>query len=351
MTSERLPDRMAALEIAAYGGPLRLVEKPLPRPGPGQVVVRIAASPVNPSDLMFVRGVYGTRKPLPAVPGFEGSGTVVAAGPGLLPRLWLGRRVSVGADMGDGAWAEYILAPAARCLPLIKSVSLEQGAMQLVNPWTAWVLMDQARRGGHRAIAHAPAASALGQMMARLERRFGLTIVHIVRREAQAELLRGLGAQHILNSSDPDFGAQLRERMRRLGVRLAYDAVAGEMTGHLLDALPRHGRVVVYGAITVEPSSLNAGNFIFRDQRVEGFWLASWVAKRNPLQLLRLSLSVQRLLGGELQSTVQARVTLAQAPAAIEQYAANMTRGKVLIVPQARLNAAGSAAPSPTPDT
>jgi NADPH:quinone reductase-like Zn-dependent oxidoreductase len=324
---------MSALELSVYGAPLRLVEKPVRRPGPGQVVVRIAASPVNPSDLMFLRGLYGTRKPLPVVPGFEGSGTVVAAGPGLFPRLLLGRRVSVAADAGDGTWAEYMLSPAARCLPLIKSVSLEQGAMQMVNPWTAWVLLDLARRGGHRAIAHAPAASALGQMMARLQRRFGLTILHIVRREDQSELLRGLGAEHILNSSDPDFDVQLRERAHRLGVRLAYDAVAGEMTGRLLEALPRHGRVVVYGAIAAEPSRLNPGNLIFRDQRVEGFWLAGWAAHRNPLQLLRLSLLVQPLLGSDLQTTVQARVPLAQAPAAIEQYAANMTQGKVLIVP------------------
>lgn len=324
---------MSALELPAYDAPLRLVEKPVRRPGPGQVVVRIAASPVNPSDLTFLRGLYGTRKPLPVVPGIEASGTVVAAGPGLYPRLLLGRRVSVIAGDGDGPWAEYMLSPAMRCLPLIKSVTLEQGAMQTVNPWTAWILLDQARRGGHRAIAHAPAASALGQMMARLQRRFGLTILHIVRRESQSELLRGLGAEHILNSTDPDFDVQLRERAHRLGVRLAYDAVAGDMTGRLLDALPRHGRVVVYGSIAIEPSRLNPGNLIFRDQRVEGFWLTSWAARRNPLQLLRLSLSVQPLLASDLQTTIAARVPLVEAPAAIERYAANMTKGKVLIVP------------------
>ncbi len=161
-----IPKTMKALQIKAYDGRLDLVNVPVPQPGPGQVLVQIAAAPVNPSDLKFIEGLYGVRKPLPVVAGFEGSGTAVAAGPGLMGRFLMGKRVSCMATAtGGGSWAEFMVADARRCIPLKKHISLEQGAMMVVNPWTAWALLDTARRGGHRAAIHGAAASALGRML------------------------------------------------------------------------------------------------------------------------------------------------------------------------------------------
>src|SRR4051812_14523408 len=110
MTTSALPETMRALCLTAYDGrpeSLQMTEMPVPKPAAGQVLVRVAAAPINPSDLMFVRGLYGVKKPLPAVPGFEGSGTVVAAG-SLAGRLLVGRRVGcVPNPATDGTWAEY----------------------------------------------------------------------------------------------------------------------------------------------------------------------------------------------------------------------------------------------------
>src|SRR5262245_20297870 len=95
-----IPDSMRAVQLRAYDGKpenIAVVEMPVPRPGSGEVLVRVFASPINPSDLMFTRGLYGFKKPLPAVPGFEGSGTVVEAGTGLMPRFLKGRRVAADA--------------------------------------------------------------------------------------------------------------------------------------------------------------------------------------------------------------------------------------------------------------
>jgi len=332
--ARRLPAVMRALELEAYDGPLRLVEKPVPRPGPGEVLIRMAAAPINPSDLAFLRGVYGVSKPLPAVPGFEGSGRVVGAGPGWLPRLWSGRRVAcVASPEGDGTWAEYTVTRATSCLPLLKSVSLEQGAMALVNPMTAWALLDIARRGRHKAIANTAAASALGRMMLRLGMRFDLPMVHIVRRQAQVALLRSLGAAHVLNSSDPDFDAQLRETFHRLGVTLAFDAVAGDMSGRLLAAMPRGGRVMVYGGLSESACLAHPGQLIFEHKGIDGFWLSGWLSKLGVVGLLKTALSVQRLLPSDLQTPVQARVSLEEGPAGLETYRRQMTQGKVLIVP------------------
>jgi NADPH:quinone reductase len=131
-----IPDSMRAVQLRAYDGrpeSIAVVEMPVPRPGPGEVLVRVFASPINPSDLMFIRGLYGFKKPLPSVSGFEGSGTVVEAGAGMMPRFLKGRRVAcTAADPGvtGGLWAEYVVTSAQFCIPLRKDVDLEQGAVR-----------------------------------------------------------------------------------------------------------------------------------------------------------------------------------------------------------------------------
>ncbi len=174
------------------------------RPASGEVLIRVAASPINPSDLRFLSGSpAGSTGPV--VPGLEGSGTVVSAGAGLIPRLLAGRRVAFASAQGV-AWAEYAVAPATRCIPLKEHVSLEQGATLIVNPLTALAFFDIARRGGHTAIVNTAAASALGRMVIRLGRRAGVKVINIVRRREQVELLRELGADVVLDNSDAAFG-------------------------------------------------------------------------------------------------------------------------------------------------
>lgn len=332
-STKKLPTVMRALELQAYDGKPRLVENAVPRPGPGEVLIRMAATPVNPSDVMFLRGLYGIKKPLPVGPGIEGSGTVMEAGSGLFPRLLLGRRVGcVGSTNQDGTWAEYMVTKAVLCVPLLKSVSLEQGAMMFVNPWTAWALLDIAHRGRHQAIAHTAAASALGRMMLRLGQRFKCPIFHIVRRQAQVDLLRGLGAEYVLNSSDPDFDARQRDLCHQLGVTLAFDAVAGEMTGRVLAAMPRGGRVIVYGALSEAMCTVHSGQLIFKQKGIDGFWLTDWISRLNIVARWRTAFSIQKLLATDLQTEVHPRLSLQEAVAGIETYTQEMTKGKSLIV-------------------
>jgi len=338
--SQTLPATMRAVELRSFERTPESVvmsEKPVPRPGKGQVLVKIAAAPINPSDLAFLRGLYGVKKSLPVIPGLEGSGVVVAAGGGLLPRWLLGRRVACAAPpSGDGTWAEYMVTSAALCFPLHKEVGLEQGAMSFVNPLTAWALVDLARRGGHQAVAQTAAASALGRMILRLAPRFGIEIVHIVRRDEQAELLRSLGAQHVLNSNSPEFDSELQGLCVRLNVRLAFDAVAGEMTNRLVRAMALGGRVVIYGALDKAPCQVDPGMMIFAGKGVEGFWLKDWLRKKSLVAQFLAMRNVQKLLGSDLKTEVQARVPLEEVAKALEQYITQMTRGKVLLVPRPR---------------
>ncbi len=328
-----IPSTMQALELRDYAiSPcLQLVEKPVPRPRPGQVLVRIAAAPINPSDLMFLRGEYGVKKALPIVPGFEGSGVVVKSGGGLIANALLGRRVACGApDDGDGTWADYLVTSAMRCMPLLPSISNEQGATMLVNPLTACALVDIARRGKHRSIVQTAAASTLGRMILNLARRHGIQVIHIVWRAEQIELLRSLGAQHILDSGDPDFDEGLRDLCHRLRITIGFDAVTGEMTGRLLRAMPNGSRVIIHGALAQRDIEIDPKQLIFENKRVEGFWAAAWYSTQNLFYLLHAGWSVQRI---GFDTEIRARIRLEQVAPAIDKYVTGMTEGKFLVVP------------------
>ncbi len=330
---------MRAVQLRAYDGKaesIAVAELPMPRPGPGQVLVRVAASPINPSDLMFIRGLYGFKKPLPAVPGFEGSGTVVEAGGGILARFLKGRRVACHAadpNIPGGMWAEYVVTSARSCVPLSRRVEMEQGATMLVNPLTAWALMDEARSGRHKAVVQTAAASALGRMVVRLGQKFSIPVVNVVRRPAQVDVLREMGAEHVLNSGDPGFDASLRDLCHRLGATMGFDAVAGEMSARVLRAQPPGSRLLVYGALSLGASQADPGSLIFEGKRLEGFWVSAWLRRRSLLGQLRITSRVQELLAQELKTELRARLPLEEVAHALEQYACNMTGGKVLLVP------------------
>lgn len=334
-----IPQTIRAVQIHAYDGKpesITVAQVPVPKPGAGEVLVKVHASPVNPSDLAFLQGLYGFKKPLPAIPGFEGSGTVVDSGAGMMPRFLKGRRVACAAadaNVAGGMWAEYVVTAAQFCMPLRKNIDLEQGAALLVNPITAWALMEEARKGSHRAVVQTAAASALGRMIVRLGRKFSLPVINVVRRAEQVELLRREGAEHVVNSSDAGFPDQLRDLCHKLGATIGFDAVAGEMSATVLRAQPRRARLLVYGGLSFQPCQADPGSLIFESKHLEGFWLSGWLRTKNLLGQLRLAKQIQELLGNELKTEFQAKVPLQDAPKALQHYAANMTAGKILIVP------------------
>src|SRR4029078_11265770 len=136
------------------------------------------------------------------------------------------------------------------CVPLNKNVSLEQGAMLLVNPLSALAMFEIAKYGRHRAIVSTAAASALGGMILRLGKRHHSPIIHIVRRQAQVDLVRGRGGEHVLNSSDTDFVEQLRTTAHQLQATLLLDAIGGGMTQQLADAAPFGSTILLYSRLS-----------------------------------------------------------------------------------------------------
>jgi NADPH:quinone reductase-like Zn-dependent oxidoreductase len=326
--SDTTPQTMRALVLPAPGAPLELREMPVPRPGPGEVLVRMAAAPINPSDLAMLGGEYGLNWPYPLVPGLEGSGTVAETGGGLMARALSGRRVAVAAK-DQGCWAEWVVTDAARCVPLPRDMGLGTGAMALVNPLTAVALVDIARRGGHRALVSTAAGGALGAMIRRRARASGIHVIDVVRSAGGAERLRADGAE-ALDQSDPGFARALREACRARKCRLALDAVGGELTFALGQALARRGEIVVYGALAGEPLSLHPGSTIFKTLTLRGFWLSEWLPRLSLPARLRVARAALRDLG-EAPPRVSRVVPLGEGPSAPAFYAEAMSDGKVLL--------------------
>lgn len=340
MTSTQIPETMRAVELRAYEGgadALAVVERPVPRPGAGQVLVRINASPVNPSDLSFLRGAYGIRKSLPVVPGFEASGEVVASGGGVWANHIVGRRVACAAPAGgDGTWAEFMLADANHCIPLARGTDTEQAATMIVNPFTAWALLRIAEERRARAVVQTAAASALGRMVIRLAASRGVEVVNVVRRREQVELLKTAGAREVLDSSEEDFDERLVEACKRVSATVAFDAVAGELTGRVLRAMPADSECVVYGGLSMEGCLIDPRSLIFERKRVRGFWLSDWMRSTGALKKFSASRTVQRLLKDECRTEIRARIPLEQAADGVRLYEREMTGGKILIVPGMR---------------
>lgn len=334
MTS--LPENMRALELTAYDGKtdsLHLTVRPVPKLQRDQVLVRIAAAPLNPSDLMFLQGRYGSRGALPRIPGFEASGVVVASGGGL-GRALIGRRVACGAANGrDGTWAEFTATNWNRCVPLLGNVSLEQGAVLLVNPLSAFSIIQMARHRKQRALALTAAASQLGRMINNLARRYGMDVVNIVRRQEQVDLLKSQGATYVLKSGDSDFANALEDLCRDLRVRVAFDAVGGELTGTVLNAMPTGSCLFLFGDLEQQACRINPRNFIFEDKRIDGFWLANWFPAHNLIYQFTTAFRAQRLLDRELKTEIRERIPLEQAARAMKQYTSRMTEGKILLLP------------------
>ena len=215
-------------------------------------------------------------------------------------------------------------------------MEFEAAASLIVNPLTAIGLLDTARRAGHRAAIHTAGASQLGRMLICMAARNNYPIICVVRRDAQAQLLKSLGASLVLNSTDANFVDDLATACQQLNATAAFEAIAGDMTGTLLNVMPRGGCVYVYGALSNEPcGNIDPIDLIFRDKTVTGFYLGDWLKRRGLFGALRAANRIQRMLiDGLIDTGVQRRVDLDEVVDGLKQYVESMTEGKVLILPQ-----------------
>ncbi len=304
---------------------------PAPQPARGEVLVRMLASPINPSDLMFIGGKYGIKPRLPATPGFEGVGVVEATGGGILGWLRKGKRVAVISDR-VGNWAEYTITKARQVIPVPEDLSDEQAATFFVNPATALVMTgDVLRIPPGEWLLQSAAGGELGKMVIRLGQKRGFRTLNVVRRREQVEELKALGADAVIVESDGPLSEQTA-KIAPGGVRFAIDPVGGKTGSEVIAALTHGGRCLLYGSLSDEPVSFHPRQAIGEDIRVEGFWLASWSRRQGVFTMLKLFRRVRALMReGVLQTHFAATYPLEEVKRAVEHAAAPGKGGKVLL--------------------
>ena len=264
-----LPEIMLAVLLREDDGCLSARHVPLPRPKAGEVLVKMAYAPINPSDLARIKRVTEHSDRLTFIPGIEGSGRVVAHGDGLLPRLWQDKRVACNsASDKSGTWAEYMVTPASRCVPLPEEVSDEQGSMLLVNPMTAVAFFDIARRENHRAIINTAAASSLGKMVELLGKKNRIPVIHVVRNLKQKTTLVNQGFENVLNSAEKNFSQDLQTLAHSLHATVVFDAVGGRLTRQLMLAVPPGSSIVIYGNLSGEQPEIDHRSLVTDNKKV-----------------------------------------------------------------------------------
>ncbi len=326
---------MKALVFDRFGEPgdvLRVQDVPVPEPGPGQVRVRMIASPVNPSDLLVVRGRYGVLPKLPATPGFEGVGVVEKVGSGLLGKLVKGKRVTV-INSAGGNWAEYAVIPARQARPVASDIPDEQVASFFVNPGTALAMVRHVLavpRGEW--LLQSAAGSELGKMIIRLCRHDGIRTINVVRRREAIDELKTLGGDVVISSADGPIDEQVKALTKGLGVRSAIDPVGGDTGTQVFQSLADCGRMLVYGTLSGEPIRIDPRLMIAGKRVVEGFWLGYWMRERNiPSALLFFREIAAQMRAGVLTTEVGAKFPLEEIAKAAAEAVLVGRRGKVLL--------------------
>jgi NADPH2:quinone reductase len=290
---------MKAIRFEQFGEPsqvLKVVDLPDPKPGPGEVAVRMIASPINPSELLVVRGRYGVLPTLPATPGFEGVGVVEEAGPGLVGKFLKGKRVAV-LNQAGGNWAERVVVPALRAIPLPSDLPDEQVASFFVNPASVLAMVRHILKVPRGAwLLQSAAGSTLGKMIIKLGRHDGFKTLNVVRRREAVDELKALGGDAVISSSDGPIHDQVMTLTGGRGVAYALDPVGGETGSEVFKSLGEDGRMIVYGLLSDEPITFDPRAMIAGKRVIGGFWLGHWMQSRSKIKAVALFREIAGLI-------------------------------------------------------
>ena len=335
--------QMKAITLPAYQGniiralrSLEIQEKELPVLNSDEVLIEIAAAPLNPSDLAFIQGGYNIRKALPAIPGFEGAGKVIQTGSSTVAKNMHGNRVSFfsQSDRG-GSWSTHIPVNAGDCVAIGNELPDEQAACFSVNPFTAYAMVDLAGRHGSKAIIQNAAAGQVGKFINVLAERASIQVISIVRKEEHVNMLKTAGNKFVLWNQEEDFLQKLKELASSLDAHIAFDAVGGEQGGQLLGAMPDDSMLYLYGALGGRTlSEIPATDVIFSRKSIQGFNMNEWKDKLDSKSFQDISTQLQELFSeGILKTEIQGSFPLAEYEKALMQYIRGMSAGKALLLP------------------
>lgn len=334
---------MKAVKLPQYQGniiralrSLALVDHKTPVLQPNQVMIAVEATPCNPSDLAFIQGGYNVKKSIPAIPGFEGCGTVIEVGDSAEATALLNERVSFfsQSDTG-GSWATHTVVDADDCLLIHNDMPIEQAACFSVNPFTAYAMVALAKNQGCKAIIQNAAGGQVARFVNVLAKREAIRVINIVRKEEQIDQLSEAGYEHILCSAGKDFRESLSGMANSLDARMAFDAVGGEQSGFIVQAMPGNSALYLYGALGASTlSEIPATDIIFRKKTIQGFNMNEWKNKLDRNLFEKISAELQQLfLSGTLKTRIRHSYRLDEHGTALMQYIRNMSDGKIIFRP------------------
>lgn len=308
---------------------LEVQERPMPEPAAGQVRVRTLLSPIHNHDLWTIRGTYGFVPELPAASGTEAVGVVDAVGEGV-ESLQVGQRVATGGTFG--VWSEFFVAKAAGLIPIPEALSDETAAQLISMPFSALSLLDflDVREGDW--IAQNTANGAVGKLVAQFAAARGVRVLGLVRRDAGVDELAALGIGDIVSTDSADWRDRAAQILGEEVPRAAVDSVGGDAAGDLLSLLGEGGTLVSFGSMGSPTVTLQAGDLIFKQATVKGFW-GSAVSKAMDASTRGALFAelVQRIASGEVKLPVDAVYPFEQARDAAAASAVPGRAGKVLL--------------------
>lgn len=301
----------------------------VPKPGPGQALIKVHLAAVNPSDIHFIKGEYGQPRVKGVPAGFEAVGEVIA---GDTP--FVGQRVSFFAS-ASGTWAEYALTDASGLVPCRPDLSEVDAAGQLVNPLTAIAMFDLVKESGADSFVLNAAGSQLGKLLIALGRDHGIKPIAVVRRAEQAQALKAMGAAEVIVSSAPDAQSTAEVAIKTLKPRVLLDAVGDQFTADLFFSMPSHARWVNYGKLSTDaPKLTQLGQLIFQNKQIEGFWLTRWMKQVEPARIPQAFVEIQeRFVSGAWTTDVAGIVPLSKAMGSLPSVLAQPD-GKAFIDPR-----------------
>ncbi|EIM78895.1 alcohol dehydrogenase zinc-binding domain-containing protein [Nitritalea halalkaliphila LW7] len=298
---------------------------PKPEPAAGEALIRITARNINPSDIMFIRGMYGITPELPSSAGFEAVGRVEVSG-GKIP---VGTKVIFAAT---GTWREYIALSEQAIIPVPEELSDEVACQAFVNPMTAYGMIESLQMREGQTLLITAGASAFGKFAIQLAAAKGIEVLCTVRREEQKEALLALGAKKVYNTETEKLPKALLADYPK-GIDVVFDAVGGTLGARALSCLRYGGTMLVFGLLSLENIPLNSGLLIFKNLTVKGFWLSSWIQALSTAEREKAFTAViGQLMQGTLRSDVAARYTLDEIQEALKAYEAGGRTGKILLV-------------------
>ncbi len=324
---------MRALQFEQTGDPkevLRMRQLPVPEPGPGEVRLAMRLRPINPSDVLQVRGVYGRRPPLPAIAGLEGLSLVDALGQGV-SGYSIGQRV---VPLGlQGSWADYVVTQADNLVAIPDGLSDEAAAQVIVNPLTAWIMaVEELKLGAGDWLVQTAAGSVVGRCLIQIAKLRGYKTLNLVRRQEQVAELLAEGADEVLWTEDPKWMDRAQSIVGARGAAAGVDAVGGSLGGSVAMLLKRDGTLLVYGALSMDPLRVAGGQLIFRTLTVRGFWLTDWKIRTPKHERdAIINALLDAMSKGQISPPVEAIFPLAEFQAAIERADIPGRKGKVLL--------------------